>query len=114
MSLLPQLERKGGARTGGTTGTPLASILRLFMGEQAEPQPAVEPEPPALTLPELEDILAGIDKTAVGLTSDARLLMAARNLMDDCRAIGQGNAPTAMALAQHLSRSIPSYVKGVS
>ncbi len=58
----------------------------------------------------LDQVLAALEARIRGLTKDERSLASAINLLADCRAIAaEGKPTTAMALAEHLSESIPAY-----
>jgi hypothetical protein len=67
----------------------------------------------APTADPLEKILSGIRKEAVTLTSNKEHLAAVDRLLQDCRDIrSTGRTESALALAQHLAVSIPSYFRG--
>jgi hypothetical protein len=114
------------SRTTRTEPSPLALILARYavLNPVAEMPPpddsphsladvaATPPSPPIphSVPPELEALLGSIQAEVCRVTDVSRLRAAAGNLLDDCRDIArEGNVETAVALARHLSRSIPEY-----
>jgi hypothetical protein len=65
--------------------------------------------------PDLEPLLAAIEAEARGRVPGPTSMASVRSLLEDCRAIAlEGKPDTALALAQHLSRGIPSYLTAKS
>jgi TubC N-terminal docking domain len=95
-----------------TTAAEVQSAPQPVHQDQGEVQTSgLQLTRPTETPSELESLLSQVESDVRRLTSDPRLLQAARNLLADCRAFWrEGKTETAFALARDYTRRIPAYI----